>query len=305
MTTRSPWSRIATRPTDRGTRLDRFLQEALAPISRKRVKRILDDGRVRIEGRPARRAGLILTGVEMIEVQGIPNPEPPGRLTDAQLLHVDPTLVVVDKPAGLRMHAVDAEDSNHLVALVAQELQAREGMEAPPALHIVSRLDKETSGVVVLARSQTAAAALTEAFTRRRVHKVYRAVVHGRPPRDQGLVSAPIGPVGRGRFAVTRLGKPAHTRYQVLATDETMTHLRLHPETGRPHQIRVHLATIGTPIVGDLFYGGRRVEGVLRALLHAQSISLPHPNTGETVTFSAPLPVDLVLVLQQRGFDWA
>ncbi len=308
---------IAARMADRGMRLDRFLQAALAPLSRKQVKRLIDAGHVRLAGKPVRRAGRLIAGDEVFSVAGVPGPVVPEGLSSSRVLYEDAHLVVLDKPAGLRMHAVEAGDRQHLVAYLEQAL-------GPDPVHVVSRLDKETSGVVVVARTSQAAEALTESFRHHSVSKVYRAVVHGCPSRREGTIDAPIGPVGQGRYGIRSRGRSARTSYrvvrcmqngagengtaqarsrkgEVVIAGEDFAVVELEPETGRTHQLRVHLAGIGHPIVGDLWYGGRRVPGVLRTLLHAESLEIPHPATGERMAFTAPLPEDMAPWVRVAG----
>ncbi len=287
---------IAARMEDRGMRLDRFLQAALASMSRKQVKRLIESGHVRLAGRTVRRADRMIAGDECFLVSGVPGPTPPGTLAASRVVYQDDDLLVVDKPAGLRTHAVDGEDREHLVGYVEQFLGGG-------PVHVVSRLDKETSGVVVFALRPEAAASLTEAFAKRQVGKVYRAVVHGCPVKDERTIDAPIGPVGGGRYGIRRLGRPARTRYRVLAcgryeTAGKLAVLEVIPETGRTHQVRVHLAGMGHPILGDLTYGGRRVPGVVRTLLHAVSIEVPHPTGGRRMRFTAPIPEEFQVIEQ-------
>ncbi len=281
---------VAARPTDRGTRLDRFLQDALEPISRKQVKRLLDAGRVRMAGRPIHRAGRLLGGMEVFEVEGIPGSAEPSSISRSRILYLDDHIVAADKPAGLRTHAVEPGDRRNLVSYLEDLLEI-----AP--LRVVSRLDKETSGVIVLALTAAAATALTDAFSSHAIEKTYRAVVHGLPPGGSGVIEAPIGPIGRGRFGITRRGRLARTRYQVSVAGREMSVVTLFPETGRTHQLRVQMAALGTPIAGDLAYGGRRSPGVVRTLLHAESIELLHPNTGKPLSVRAPLPEDLLATI--------
>jgi 23S rRNA (cytosine1962-C5)-methyltransferase len=207
------------------------------------------------------------------------------------ILHQDPDLIVVDKPAGIPTHATDPRDPYAGDAL--RILQAQTGQ---PYLGMHQRLDAETSGVLLFAARRAANAALARAFEGRAVQKTYLALVHGAPPRPEGVIELPLVRDHGERYRVAAASDPrglaARTRYRVLATagDGEQTALEVIPETGRPHQIRVHLAAIGCPVVGDPLYDPRR-RPAPRLCLHAYRLTIPHPATGEAITFTAPAPV--------------
>lgn len=206
------------------------------------------------------------------------------------ILHQDPDLVVVDKPAGIPTHAADPRDPYPADAL--RIVQAQTGL-AYLGMH--QRLDAETSGVLLFAARHEANAALAHAFEGRTAHKVYLALVHGAPPHDEGMIDLPLAREHGDRYRVTTPADPrglaARTRYRVLtpAAVGRPTVLEVVPETGRPHQIRVHLAAIGCPVVGDRLYDPQR-RPAPRLGLHAHRLTLPHPTTGQPITFTAPAP---------------
>lgn len=220
------------------------------------------------------------------------------------MVHADEHLLVIDKPSGLVVHPGAGQRSGTLVhGLLARypELVGVGGDDGRPG--IVHRLDKGTSGLLLVARTQVAYDALVAALAARDVHRRYRALVWGPVEALRGLIDAPIGRSAREptRMAVDERGKVARTRYEVLRTfadPVAVTELACTLETGRTHQIRVHLRSIGHPVVGDARYGGARQSlPMSRPFLHAEVLELAHPVTGEPLTFRSPLPADLVAVL--------
>jgi 23S rRNA pseudouridine1911/1915/1917 synthase len=309
---------MAVGPHDDGLRLDRYLQLALAPVSRGRVKAWLDRGQVRVQGRLERRAGQPVHPGALIELADVPEltgapaltstnaPAARAGLEPSRILFLDDQLLAVDKPAGLGMHAVEAGDTHHLVAAILDWATLAGVSLEPGGPFIVSRLDRDTSGVVLLGLTREAGRRLTDAFAGRTVVKRYRAIVHGQP-RPEGVIDLPMDSIGQGRYGVSPVGKPARTRYRTLEVSVPAeapegsaasgeADVEVLPETGRTHQIRVHLASIGHPLVGDLLYGGHRRAGVARSLLHAERLELEHPFTRAPLTLEAPLPEDMSLI---------
>jgi 23S rRNA pseudouridine1911/1915/1917 synthase len=227
----------------------------------------------------------------------------PDPTVDVAVAYEDPDLLVVDKPAGLVVHPGAGQHAGTLVhGLLARYPEIR-AVGQPDRPGIVHRLDKGTSGLLLVARSQPAYEALVAMLAARGVDRRYHALVWGAVDSPTGMVDAPLGRSARDRtrMAVTLAGKDARTRYQVIRgfTDPvTVTELRCKLETGRTHQIRVHMASIGHPVVGDERYGGRRASlPSPRPWLHAEHLALEHPVTGESLAFDSPLPDDLVTVL--------
>jgi 23S rRNA pseudouridine1911/1915/1917 synthase len=278
-------------PGDAGERLDRFVA-ARGGISRGLARRALDAGGVFLDGRRCKVAGRTLRPGQRVVV----NLEEGGRaaasapaLDRTRLLHADAHLAAVDKPAGLPSQATLTGDRGTLPDLAARLLGG--------PVEIVHRLDRETSGVVVLARTREAAAALAEAFRRGAPRKTYLALCARAPDPPEGRIDAPLGkdPRRTGSRRVAPGGDAAATRYATLAAGPGAALVEARPETGRTHQIRVHLAHLGAPLLGDPRYGGPRRVGeveVPRVMLHALRLELAHPVTGEPMTFEAPVPED-------------
>ncbi len=297
-----------------GMRLDKFLVGRLTDVSRARIQQWIEEGRVTLDGRPAR-PSTRLDPNQSIRVL-IPPPEEVRILPEPiplDILYEDDYLLVINKPAGMVVHPAPGHTSGTLVnALLARfpewaELDWWEGEEDEdeaggdfPRPGIVHRLDKDTSGLLIVAKSAGPRSALQEQFQARQVEKIYLAMVHGVPSSPAGVIDAPIGrdPRQRKRMAVVPEGRPAVTAYRVLEPLGEHALLEVMPRTGRTHQIRVHLAFIGHPVVGDEVYGRRRSRlSCPRQFLHAARLSFRHPVTGRQMEFAAPLPPDLQAVL--------
>ncbi|HSN90317.1 MAG TPA: RluA family pseudouridine synthase [Anaeromyxobacteraceae bacterium] len=276
---------------DAGERLDRFVA-ARGGISRGLARRALDAGGVFLDGRRCKVAGRALRAGQRVVVNlaegGRAAASAPG-LDRSRLLHADEHLAAVDKPAGLPSQATLTSDRGTLPDLAARLVGG--------AVEVVHRLDRETSGVVVLARTREAAAALAEAFRRGEPEKTYLALCARAPEPPEGRIEAPLGkdPRRAGSRRVARGGDEAATRYRTLAAGPGGALVEARPETGRTHQIRVHLAHLGAPILGDPRYGGPRRAGdveVPRVMLHALRLEIAHPVTGERLVLEAPVPED-------------
>ncbi len=295
--------RLVVGPEEEGERLDRFVARRLPVLSRAAGQRLIASGEVRVNHAEARASYRLVEG-DLVEV-ALPLPEEPApeaELIPLQIVYEDAALAVLDKPAGLVVHPAHGHAAGTLWnGLLARypELQSWPREEGWPGL--VHRLDRDTSGLVVVARTPAVRDALRAQFKAASVQKVYLALVIGRPGLDRARVEAPIGrdPRERKRMAVLREGgRPAATEYQVLERLNGYALLEVHPETGRTHQIRVHLAAIGYPVVGDRVYGPQRQRLSLdRHFLHAARLTFLHPTSGALVTFSAPLPAELEAVL--------
>ena len=281
-----------------GQRLDRALAKLLPDESRSRLTRLIEEGHVRLEGREAS-ASLKVRSGESVEVALAPRPADTAFRAEAialAVIHEDPELLVIDKPAGLVVHPGSGNWSGTMLNAVLHHAP-RTG-ELPRA-GIVHRLDKDTSGLLVVAKTEAAQTALVRQLQARTVKRTYLALVRGKVARD-GTVDAPIGrhPVQRTRMAVVPGGKPAVTHYRVRRRFAAHTLLECDLETGRTHQIRVHLASIGHPLEGDPVYAGKARGVFRRQALHAWKLAFEHPKSGKPVRFESPMPADLAALLE-------
>ncbi|HET7880913.1 MAG TPA: RluA family pseudouridine synthase [Acetobacteraceae bacterium] len=319
----APFTAVAAE-ADRGQRLDRFLADAIGTLSRSRVKALIEQGRASSEGRVlSEPAELVRPG--SIYVLDPPTPLPATPQPQAipfPILYEDADIVVLDKPAGLVVHPAPGNEDGTLVnALLAHCGASLTGIGGERRPGIVHRLDKDTSGIMVVAKTQLANTALTAAFAARDLDRAYLALVWGVPSPVAGEIEGAIGrdPRERKRMAIVqRGGKPALTHYRTLRawlTAATLLECRL--ATGRTHQIRVHLAARSNPVVGDPLYL-RRVPAVARTLsepvrrrlldfprqaLHAARLGFAHPRTGETLSFASDPPADMAVLLAALDQD--
>ncbi len=280
-----------------GLRLDQALAKLLPDQSRSRLARLIEDGHVRVDGEPGIGRRKLRSG-EAVEVTLVPRPSETAFRPEAiglAIVHEDDDVLVVDKPAGLVVHPGSGNWAGTMLNALLHHAPA---LGQLPRAGIVHRLDKDTSGLLVVAKSEPAQLDLVRQLQARTVKRTYlalvRRVVHG-----PGKVEAPIGrhPVHRTRMAVVGSGKPAITHYRVREAFERHTLLECDLETGRTHQIRVHLASIGHPLEGDPVYAGRAARLLPRQGLHAWKLAFAHPATGKIVCFESPLPEDLRAVL--------
>ncbi|HOA23049.1 MAG: RluA family pseudouridine synthase [Aggregatilineales bacterium] len=285
-----------------GVRLDKFVASARADLSRMEVQRLIKAGEVRVNGRTEKASYRLEAGDEVELV--LPEPETPTIQPEAvelDVLYEDDDLVAVNKPAGMVTHPAYGNWSGTLVnAALYHWPQMRDAGPDLERSGVVHRLDKDTSGVIVLAKTPQALRHLQRQFKRRTVYKLYTALVEGVPASNAGIIEAPIGrdPSRRKRMAVVKGGRPAITRYDLIEDLETNALLAVEPRTGRTHQIRVHLAWLGHPIVGDRLYGYRKQRiGLKRLFLHASELHVDSPSTGERLEFRAPLPAGLEDIL--------
>ena len=286
-------------------RLDKFLTAKLPDFSRSRLQTFIKEGRVLVDERPARKAGQMLEAGQRVLVN-IPATAPAALQPEAIPLAVifeNEDVLVVNKPAGMVVHPAAGHDHGTLVhaALAhAPEMEGVGGVQRPGVVH---RLDKDTSGVIVLAKNDRAHQFLQAQFQERAVKKVYLALVDGRPPTPVGRVEAAIGrdTTHRQRMRVVPEGKgrPAVSEYKTLKRFPAHTLLEVHPRTGRTHQIRVHMAFLGCPVAGDTVYGRRKPSLPLeRHFLHALRLTITLPGESAPRTFEAPLPEELQAILQ-------
>jgi 23S rRNA pseudouridine1911/1915/1917 synthase len=281
-----------------GLRLDQALARLLPDESRTRLARLVEEGHVRVNGASAA-ARLKLKSGESVEVALAPRPADTAfRPEDIALpvLHEDGHLLVIDKPAGLVVHPGSGNWEGTMLNALLHHAPATANL---PRAGIVHRLDKDTSGLLVVAKSEAAQQSLTRQLAARTVKRTYLALARGRVERD-GTVEAPIGrhPVHRTRMAVVATGKPAVTHYRVRERFAAHTLLECDLETGRTHQIRVHLASIGHPLEGDATYARKGAIEFGRQALHAWRLAFLHPAGGEPVSFESPLPEDFAVLLE-------
>ena len=286
-----------------GARLDVALAALLPGVTRSAAGRLIEAGQVELpygKLRPARR----VFGGDTLTVT-VEEP-PPAALTPSRraltVVYEDPDLAIIDKPAGLAVHPGAGRQGDTLVHALLSYDPAIAVAGEPSRPGIVHRLDRETSGLIAVARTPAAHAALARQWRERTVVKRYYALVVGHPRKEVGIVAMPIGrdPRHRKRMAPLLGGRPARTRYRVTRTYRGFALLDVEIETGRTHQIRVHLAAVGHPVAGDRLYGGRQAPpGLTRHFLHAYLLGLRLPSSGAYREFTSPLPPDLAAVLRQ------
>ena len=280
-----------------GERLDTFIARRCPELSRSQARRLIDEGLVSVNGRQAKPSEGVTAGLSVNVT--IPPPETIELAPEAiplTIIYQDGDIIVLDKPAGLTVHPAPGHPSGTLVnALLAAcpDLQGIVGTLRPGIVH---RLDKDTSGLMVVAKNYRAQRALQHQLKERGVRKTYLALVKGVPSPREGTIGAPIGrhPKNRKKMAVVADGRESTTRYRVREeiAGGKYSLLEVEPVTGRTHQIRVHLAAIGHPVVGDATYG-RSSESIGRQFLHAHKLAFAMPLGGRTVEFVSPLPADL------------
>jgi len=298
---------------DAGARLDAFLAARVEGVSRTRLKHAIEDGDVLVAGRAAKPSYKLRAG-DFVELE---TPAPPASNFTPEdipldIIFEDDSLIVLNKTAGMVVHPAAGVSSGTLANALTfhfEKLSAHAGALRPGIVH---RLDRDTSGLMVVAKSESAHEHLADQFRAREVFKSYVALVHGRVKEESGSVEEPLArdPRQRTRMAVVRGGRPSLSLYRVRRAYERFTLLDVQIKTGRTHQIRVHLAHLKHPVVGDKIYnGGRdttvsdvRVRAAIRAMgrqfLHAERLGFRHPGTGAALRFDAPLPAELLRMLE-------
>ncbi|MEW6750212.1 MAG: RluA family pseudouridine synthase [Candidatus Latescibacterota bacterium] len=293
-------------------RLDLFLGQRCPDLSRSRIQGLIRAGSVLVNQRPAR-CGYAVRPGDRVALE-IPAPTPlqvAAEPLELSVVHEDADLLVIDKPAGMTVHPAPGSWQGTLVNALLHHCPDLSGINGVLRPGIVHRLDKETSGLLVVAKSDAAHRSLASQLETRRLHREYVALVWGVPDAGAGSVDAPIGrhPADRKRMGVVLAGRRAVTHYRVTDRFAFTAGLKLELETGRTHQIRVHLQHIGHPVFGDPVYGGRTrtagirpqyrrqaqamLETIGRQALHARLLRFAHPRTGETIELVAPLPADM------------
>jgi 23S rRNA pseudouridine1911/1915/1917 synthase len=298
-----------------GERLDRWLSGRFPAESRARIQSLVAEESVRLDGRPARSSARLRAG----QVVDVDWPAPKVAIPEAEdiplrILHEDSRLLVLDKPAGLVVHPGAGSPGGTLVNALLHHIRDLSGIGGVLRPGIVHRLDRGTSGLMVVAKDDETHRDLARQFADRKVEKEYLALVLGVPSRREGTIDASIGrhPVERKRMAVRREGgRPARSSYVVVEAFDGAALLRVRIHTGRTHQIRVHLASLGHPVAGDKTYGGTRTPGSRKAAardalqslerpaLHAARLAFVHPASHERLAFESPLPADILRVVER------
>lgn len=295
---------LTVEPAFSGMRLDAYLREQ-TPFSRSRIVSLMEEGAMVVNGKIERKAArkteegmrIILNVPETKPVDIVPQDIP------LDILYQDADVVVVNKKSGMVVHPAAGNESGTLVNALLYHVHDLSGIGGEMRPGIVHRLDKDTSGLILIAKNDAAHAALSEQFKQRTMEKHYRAVAHGSFSKGEGLIDAPIGrhPIDRKKMAVVPNGKPSRTEWHVLEHLNGATYLDVHLLTGRTHQIRVHMLSIGHPLLGDKIYAPNLKTPVRipRLMLHAYTLAFTHPTTGKRLTFCAPLPAVFEDTLQK------
>ena len=287
-----------------GRRLDVLLSEQ-SGLTRSRVATLMEEGQVTVDGAPVTKAGLKAKPGQTITLT-IPAPKP--ATPEAQdipltILYEDNDLAVVVKPCGMVVHPAAGNEDGTLVNALLHHLDSLGGIGGELRPGIVHRLDKDTSGLLLVAKNDASQLALSEQLSARTMEKHYRALVEGNIREDSGRVEAAIArsKKDRKKMAVDPEGREAITEWTVLARGNGVTLLDVHILTGRTHQIRVHTKHIGHPVCGDPIYGSPKGAKVPRLMLHAYSLAFTHPSTGERLTFTADLPAEFLRGMKSHG----
>jgi 23S rRNA pseudouridine1911/1915/1917 synthase len=300
---------------DQGKRLDQFLSETDLTLSRSQAKKMIERNHILLNEKPTKPSARIKR--DDVVSGTLPQPEPLSLKPESlplTILYEDPSIIVIDKPSGMVVHPAYGNPSGTLVNALLYHCQDLTGINGVLRPGIVHRLDKDTSGVIVVAKEDEAYHHLAKQFKNRTVGKVYLALVYGKPGQDEGLIDSAIGrhPSERQRMSTrTKRGRSAITRWKVIERFVGFTFLEAFPQTGRTHQIRVHLSSIGHPLLGDPLYGRKGRPGTIhdpllreclrkmnRQALHAYQLEFNHPRTGERVRFVSPIPQDMKEVLE-------
>ena len=289
-----------------GRRLDVFLSEQ-SGLTRSRVATLMEEGHVTVDGQAVTKAGLKAKAGQRVTLT-VPAPKP--AVPEAQdipltILYQDADLAVVVKPCGMVVHPAAGNEDGTLVNALLHHLDSLGGIGGELRPGIVHRLDKDTSGLLLVAKNDAAQLALSEQLSGRKMEKHYRALVEGNLSQDEGRIEAAIArsKKDRKKMAVDPEGREAITEWTVLARGRGVTLLDVHILTGRTHQIRVHMKHIGHPVCGDPIYGSPKGTKVSRLMLHAYSLAFTHPRTGERMMFTAPLPEEFLRGLRSSGIE--
>ena len=278
-----------------GLRLDAALAALLPELSRSAVQRLLEDGAVTLDGRPVKKNAKLPAGTVLnVEIPEAKPTENPAQDIPLDVVYEDDDVIVVNKPKGLVVHPAPGHPDGTLVnALIHHCGDSLSGVGGEKRPGIVHRIDRDTSGLIIAAKNDAAHLGLSAQLSDHTLARTYECLVVGNLREDSGTVDAPIGrhPSDRKKMAVVASGRPAVTHWEVIARYAGVTHVRCRLETGRTHQIRVHMAYIGHPILGDTVYGAKKpVAGLTGQCLHAVGLRFIHPRTGQAVELHCPLP---------------
>ncbi len=300
-------NRLTIQTEESTERIDALLARAIAGLTRSAAQRLLEQGAVTKNGLPVKKSYQTAPGdVFEVTLPDVAEPMLAAQDIPLDVIYEDEDLIVVNKPRGMVVHPAPGHADSTLVnALLHHCGDSLSGVGGERRPGIVHRIDKDTSGLIIAAKNDFAHLALSSQLADHTLARTYEAVVHGAFREDSGTVDAPIGrsPADRKRMAVTeKNARRAVTHWEVLARYSGFTHIRCRLETGRTHQIRVHMAHIGHPLLGDMVYGRRKAEkGLEGQCLHARSLRLIHPRTGETMELTCPLPDYFTDVLARLG----
>ena len=289
-----------------GVRLDAFLS-ADGRLSRSQAARLIEEGRVTVDGRPAAKSCRVAEGQQVtVDIPEVKDTAVEAQDIPLDVVYEDGDVIVVNKPTGLVVHPAPGHPDGPLVnALLHHCGDSLSGINGEKRPGIVHRIDMDTSGLLIVAKNDFAHQSLSAQLADRSLSRVYEAVVHGAFRADSGTVNAPIGrhPADRKRMTVTeKNSRHAVTHWEVLTRYAGFTHIRCKLETGRTHQIRVHMAHIGHPLLGDMVYGaGKPEKGLEGQCLHARTLKFIHPRTGEHMELTSPLPEYFTAVLARLG----
>ena len=286
-----------------GVRLDAFLS-ADGALTRSQAARLIAEGRVRVNGKPAAKSARLSGGETVtVDVPQLRETALPPQDIPLDVVYEDDDVIVVNKPTGLVVHPAPGHPDGTLVnALLHHCGDSLSGIGGEKRPGIVHRIDRDTSGLIIAAKNDAAHLALSAQLKDHSLSRTYECLVTGNMKQDSGTVDAPIGrsSADRKKMAVVPTGRRAVTHWEVVARYPGVTHLRCRLETGRTHQIRVHMAHIGHPILGDTVYGAKKpVPGLTGQCLHAAGLSFVHPRTGEPVELHCPLPPEFTAMLQK------
>ena len=286
-----------------GVRLDAFLS-ADGALTRSQAARLIAEGRVRVNGKPAAKSARLSGGETVtVDVPQLRETALPPQDIPLDVVYEDDDVIVVNKPTGLVVHPAPGHPDGTLVnALLHHCGDSLSGIGGEKRPGIVHRIDRDTSGLIIAAKNDAAHLALSAQLKDHSLSRTYECLVTGNMKQDSGTVDAPIGrsSADRKKMAVVPTGRRAVTHWEVVARYPGVTHLRCRLETGRTHQIRVHMAHIGHPILGDTVYGAKKpVPGLTGQCLHATGLRFVHPRTGEPVELHCPLPPEFIAMLQK------